>query len=113
METASANLVSTAQTLAEMGPAEMVACDELGLEPRLASRDCASSYELVLSCCVRRGYDGTDTLGDEAGEMANLATVNLGSATAVAISAGSQHTCAILNTFALKCWGRKGSHNNP
>lgn len=45
--------------------------------------------------------------GDSAGEMASLATVNLGSGkTAVSISAGEDHTCAILNDGTARCWGR-------
>ena len=50
-----------------------------------------------------------DTLdrGDAPGEMgANLPTVDLGTGrTAVEISAGTNHTCAILDNGALKCWG--------
>lgn len=46
-------------------------------------------------------------MGDGGGEMGDsLATVNLGaSRTAIAISAGSEHTCAILDNETLKCWG--------
>ena len=52
------------------------------------------------------GYDSTDSKGDEAGEMAALAAVNLGAnRTAIAVSTGSSHTCAILDTGDLKCWG--------
>lgn len=48
--------------------------------------------------------------GDQPGEMgSNLPTVNLGSGrTAKTISAGSGHTCAILDNNALKCWGAGG-----
>ena len=42
------------------------------------------------------------------GEMANLAAVNLGTGkTAVAITAGREHTCALLNDRTVKCWGGK------
>jgi alpha-tubulin suppressor-like RCC1 family protein len=48
--------------------------------------------------------DTPDTIGD------NLSTVNLGTGrSARAIFAGSQHTCAVLDTLALKCWGRASS----
>ena len=55
----------------------------------------------------RLGYDSTDNKGDAAGEMAGLGTVNLG-AGAIAITAGLDHTCAILDGGGVKCWGRGG-----
>ena len=53
----------------------------------------------------RLGYDSTDNKGDAAGEMAGLGTVNL-DASAIAITAGWRHTCAILDGGGVKCWGR-------
>jgi cysteine-rich repeat protein len=54
-----------------------------------------------------------DTLdrGDEPGEMgASLPTVDLGSGkTAVAVFAGNDNTCALLNDGNVKCWGRNWS----
>ena len=56
------------------------------------------------------GYDSTTTLGDSAGEMAALATVNLGvGRTAVSISNGYSFTCALLDNGLVKCWGRNQS----
>jgi hypothetical protein len=48
--------------------------------------------------------------GDASGEMGDaLPAVDLGAGrTATAIAAGSQHTCAILDTAVLKCWGANG-----
>jgi alpha-tubulin suppressor-like RCC1 family protein len=53
------------------------------------------------------GLGDTDDRGDDAGEMGDaLSIINLGTArTAVAISAGSTHTCAILDNATAKCWG--------
>jgi alpha-tubulin suppressor-like RCC1 family protein len=47
----------------------------------------------------------TSSIGDTAGEMSALASVNLGSFTPVSISMGSQHVCAVSNTGTVKCWG--------
>jgi hypothetical protein len=51
------------------------------------------------------GYGNTDNLGDT--EIPGLtAPVNLGAArTARAISAGADHTCAILDNGSVRCWG--------
>lgn len=52
------------------------------------------------------GYDSTANKGGTAGDMAALATVNLGTGrTAKVISAGAAHTCAVLDNNTAKCWG--------
>lgn len=53
------------------------------------------------------GYGDTVTRGDEPGEMgADLPVVDLGAGqTAVEVSGGRNHTCAVLAGGALKCWG--------
>ena len=50
------------------------------------------------------GYDSNDNKGDAEGDMARLGTVNL-NASAIAITAGGDHTCAILVGGSVKCWG--------
>jgi len=57
------------------------------------------------------GYGNTNNLGDGGSEMGtNLAAIDLGTnKTAVAVSAGGSHTCALLNDGTVKCWGEGGS----
>ena len=75
---------------------------------------CILSSRGEVKCWGRgeRGQLGTgDTknvnLGDEANEMGeNLAAISLGKGrTAKAVSAGWEHSCAILDNNTLKCWG--------
>ena len=53
------------------------------------------------------GLGDTTPRGDDAGEMGDsLPTVNLGTGrTALQISTGGSHTCAVLDNNDLKCWG--------
>jgi uncharacterized protein YccT (UPF0319 family) len=66
----------------------------------------------------RLGVGNQNDLGDSPSEMGTaLPAINLGTGrTALAVSAGSEHTCALLDNAALKCWGsgdsgRRGSSN--
>ncbi len=56
----------------------------------------------------RLGYANTDSIGDD--ETADApGTVDLGvGRTAVAISAGDDHTCAVLDDGTVRCWGFGG-----
>ena len=56
------------------------------------------------------GLGDTGNRGDDPGEMGdNLPAVDLGTGrTATAISAGGDHTCALLDNGAVKCWGDNG-----
>ncbi|NDE59371.1 MAG: hypothetical protein EB010_08115, partial [Acidimicrobiia bacterium] len=53
------------------------------------------------------GLGDTANRGDAANEMGdNLPTVDLGTGrTAISISAGSNHTCSLLDDNSVKCWG--------
>jgi alpha-tubulin suppressor-like RCC1 family protein len=52
------------------------------------------------------GLDDALPRGGGANDMATLPTVNLGvGRSAIAIAAGSSHTCAILDNHSVKCWG--------
>jgi alpha-tubulin suppressor-like RCC1 family protein len=67
------------------------------------------------------GLGDTANRGDDAGEMGDaLPPVNLGTGrTAIAITAGSEHVCALLDNATVKCWGKGdkgqmgiGQHSN-
>lgn len=53
------------------------------------------------------GYEDRNARGDEPGEMGNnLPFVDLGEGhTVLQIASGDHHTCAVLNSQQLKCWG--------
>ncbi|MBI4083652.1 MAG: Ig-like domain-containing protein, partial [Candidatus Lambdaproteobacteria bacterium] len=57
------------------------------------------------------GLGDAENRGDNAGEMgANLPAVDLGTGrTAIAVYAGTEHTCALLNNGQVKCWGKNGA----
>ena len=57
------------------------------------------------------GYGDTSGRGDWGGELGdNLPEVDLGTGrTALAVSAGGNHTCALLDDHTVKCWGANES----
>jgi hypothetical protein len=77
-----------------------------GYQHTCALLDNASVKCWGLNSSGQLGIDNNTTMGDDAGEMALIPTVNLGTGrTATAISAGVYHTCAILDNDSVKCWG--------
>ncbi len=97
-------------------PGEMGdALDRVPLGERVAMISAGDSHTCALlanSSVKCWGWSGAgalgvpDPVGDTAGEVATMAAVDLGAGrTATAISAGSAHTCAVLDSGAVKCWG--------
>ena len=77
------------------------------------SHTCALLDDAKVKCWGDFGYGqigtgDTNKRGDQAGEMGDaLVPVELGTGrTATAITAGSFHTCALLDDADVKCWGR-------
>eukprot|EP01084_Bolivina_argentea_P106771 190989_1 len=55
------------------------------------------------------GYGKTDNIGDGPGEMGeDLQEVDLGAVKVIQIALGDYHTCALLSTGGVKCWGYGG-----
>ncbi|MDQ6803548.1 MAG: hypothetical protein M3065_00980, partial [Actinomycetota bacterium] len=58
----------------------------------------------------RLGYGNQTSIGDDEPVSTVVTPVNFGSGrTAVAISAGGSHTCAVLNDGTVRCWGFGGN----
>ncbi|HAZ11617.1 MAG: hypothetical protein A2X86_17995 [Bdellovibrionales bacterium GWA2_49_15] len=56
------------------------------------------------------GVGAVDARGNEAGEMAALTDISFGvGKTAVKITSGGYHSCAILNDGTLRCWGNNAA----
>ncbi len=53
----------------------------------------------------RLGYGNVNAIGDNE-TPATVVPVSLGAGRAVAISAGGEHTCALLESGKVRCWGR-------
>jgi len=91
----------------DLGTGRTAVAISAGLAHTCAVLDNATVKCWGLNTDGQLGLGDTDDRGDDAGEMGDaLAIINLGTGrTAVAISAGSTHTCAILDNATVKCWG--------
>ncbi|MGK4006934.1 hypothetical protein WMF31_30205 [Sorangium sp. So ce1036] len=73
---------------------------------------CALLDNNAVKCWGKNGYGQlglghTNDMGDGPNDMSMLPTVHLGPGrTAKAVSAGEDHTCALLDDDTIKCWGR-------
>jgi alpha-tubulin suppressor-like RCC1 family protein len=73
------------------------------------SHYCAIYADHTLHCWGHSGLGSlglgrTDNFGDDPGET-NVGHTDLGGSLAVAVGAGRYHTCAVLDTGGLRCWG--------
>jgi alpha-tubulin suppressor-like RCC1 family protein len=91
----------------DLGTGRTAVAISAGLAHTCAVLDNATVKCWGLNTDGQLGLGDTDDRGDDPGEMGDaLAIINLGTGrTAVAISAGSAHTCAILDNATVKCWG--------
>lgn len=78
-----------------------------------ASHTCALLDNATVKCWGsglygRLGYEDSTNKGDSTGQMGDsLPAVALGTGrTALQITVGSQHSCALLDNYSVKCWGR-------
>lgn len=70
--------------------------------------NCVVTYAGAVKCWGngangQLGHGAMTNLGDDSGEVPHV--VDLGGEKAVAVAAGFQHSCAILESGRLKCWG--------
>lgn len=77
---------------------------------------CSLLNDATVKCWGRNsvgqlGKEHPNDLGDAPGEMGNaLTAINLGTGkTAIQVTTGGDHTCAILNDSSVKCWGYNSS----
>ena len=85
-----------------------------------ASHTCALLDNATVKCWGsglygRLGYGDSTNRGDSTGQMGDsLPAVSLGAGrTALQITVGSQHSCALRDNFSVKCWGRGTRSTTP
>jgi alpha-tubulin suppressor-like RCC1 family protein len=108
------NDIGDGETPGSVGPVDLGAGRKAAAISAGASHTCALLDTGAVRCWGdgvygRLGYGNEDPIGD--GETpGSVGPVDLGTGRkAVAISAGTDHTCAILDTGAVRCWGYGGN----
>ena len=92
-----------------LGPGRTAVAVSLGYEHTCAILDDGGVRCWGDGSLGRLGYGNTDTIGDNE-TPGSAGEVDLGPGrTAVAISAGYEHTCAILDNGRVRCWGSGAS----
>ncbi len=98
------------ETPATVGPVDLGAGRTATAVTAGANHTCALLDDATVRCwgaggSGRLGYGSNDDIGDDE-TPASAGAVDLGAGrTAVAIGAGSLHTCAVLDDASLRCWG--------
>ncbi|MBI4403814.1 MAG: hypothetical protein HY537_06625 [Deltaproteobacteria bacterium] len=77
-----------------------------------AAHTCAILQDGALKCWGKNNDygqlgrdDATPSVGDTPNSMNNVRSINFGTSKAITISAGSNHSCAILDDDTVTCWG--------
>jgi len=84
-------------------------CPEIELELAVGGQHTCALKAGAVRCwgfgyLGRLGYGNTDNIGDDEVPSSSVADVDVGGRV-VQISAGTSHTCALLDTGAVRCWG--------
>jgi alpha-tubulin suppressor-like RCC1 family protein len=103
-------LVGDDETPASVGPVDFGAASEVTSVSTGFAHACALLDDGTVRCWGRGddgrlGYGNTDTIGDDE-TPGSVGPVDLGAGrTATAITAGDDHTCALLDDRTVRCWG--------
>ncbi|MGA1149283.1 MAG: fibronectin type III domain-containing protein, partial [Ilumatobacteraceae bacterium] len=103
--------MGTSLTAVDLGSGRTAKALAAGGSHTCALRDTNDVVCWGVGATGRLGTGSEDDVGDAAGEMGSALTpVPLGTGrTALALSAGAAHTCAVLDDFSMKCWGSGGN----
>ena len=102
-----ADEMGVALPVVNVGSGRTVKAITAGAAHTCALRDTNDVVCWGVGAAGRLGTQGRDNIGDMSSEMGSaLLPVALGTGrTAVALSAGATHTCAVLDNATAKCWG--------